>query len=425
MSDASGNEKDMSESLLQGDKPKAPALPEKELPSTDVGQKKRKGALWLRLFAFVGVVSLIGLAVLGIMARARITENLQKEADQVNAARTVSVVKPGEAPAILSIDLPGQTQAYMQASVFAQTTGYLKKWNFEMGSQVKEGDVLAEIDTPQVDQQLNQAQATLKQAQAGFDLARSTDQRDQDLFQRKVIARQDFDNAESDFRAKEGTVNADEAVVMRLQALESFKILKAPFDGIVTVRNTDIGAMVNAGSGNPLFIVAQVKPLRIYINVPESMAHQVSVGDKADLKFNEFPDRTFPGKVVRTAGAIDPTSRTLLTEVEVPNENGQLFPGAYMQVRLSTGGSKQSLLLPANTLLFRPEGTMVGVLGADHKVKLKKIKIGKDLGTHLEIVQGLLPDDQVILNPSSSLATGQTVKVQGSQGGKELAATTP
>jgi RND family efflux transporter MFP subunit len=412
----------MSESLLQSDKPKAPVLNEEESPGTDVGQKKRKGTLWLKLSALVGVVALIVLAVLGIMARARTTENLQKQADQVNAARTVTVVKPGEAPAILSIDLPGQTQAYMQASVFAQTTGYLKKWNFEMGSQVKEGDVLAEIDTPQVDQQLNQAQATLKQAQAGFDLARATDQRDQDLFQRKVIAHQDFDNAESDFRAKEATVNADEAVVMRLQALESFKILKAPFDGIVTVRNTDIGAMVNAGSGNPLFIVARVKPLRIYINVPESMAHQVNVGDKADLKFNEFPDRTIPGKVVRTAGAIDPTSRTLLTEVEVPNEDGQLFPGAYMQVRLSTGASKQSLLLPANTLLFRPEGTMAGVVGVDHKVKLKKIKIGKDLGTHLEIVQGLSPTDQVIVNPSSSLATGQTVNVQGSQNEKELAA---
>jgi RND family efflux transporter MFP subunit len=425
VSDGSGNEKDMSESLLQSDKPRAPVHDEKELPNTEVGQKKRKGTLWLKLFALLGVVSLIGLAVLGIMARARVTEDLQKQADQVNAARTVSVIKPGEAPAILSLDLPGQAQAYMQASVYAQTTGYLKKWNFEMGSQVKEGDILAEIDTPQVDEQLNQAQATLKQAQAGLDLARVTDQRDQDLLQRKVISRQDFDNAESDFRAKEGTVNADEAVVMRLQALESFKVLKAPFDGIVTVRNTDIGAMVNSGSGNPLFIVARVKPLRIYINVPESMAHQVAVGDKADLKFNEFPDRTFPGKVVRTAGAIDPTSRTLLTEVEVPNENGQLLPGAYMQVRLSTGGSKQSLLLPANTLLFRPEGTMVAVVGADHKVKLKKIKIGKDLGTHLEIVQGLLPDDQVILNPSSSLATGQTVKVQGSQDKKELAATTP
>jgi RND family efflux transporter MFP subunit len=415
----------MSESLLQSDQPKTPVLHEKESPSTEVGGKKRRGGLWLKLFALIGVVSLVALTVVGIMARARTTENLQKEADQFTAAGTVSVVKPGEAPAILSIDLPGQTQAYMQVSVFAQTTGYLKKWNFEMGSQVKEGDILAEIDTPEVDQQLNQAQATLKQAQAGLDLARVTDQRDQDLLQRKVIARQDFDNAESDFRAKEGTVNADEAVVMRLQALESFKVLKAPFDGIVTVRNTDIGAMVNAGSGNPLFIVSRVKPLRIYINVPESMAHQFAVGDKADLKFNEFPDRTFAGKVVRTAGAIDPTSRTLLTEVEVPNENGQLFPGAYMQVRLSAGGSKQSLLLPANTLLFRPEGTMVGVVGADHKVKLKKIKIGKDLGTHLEIVQGLLPDDQVILDPSSSLANGQTVKVRGSQKEEELAAATP
>jgi membrane fusion protein, multidrug efflux system len=212
---------------------------------------------------------------------------------------------------------------------------------------------------------------------------------------------------------------------LRLEALEAFKVLKAPFDGIVTARNTDIGAMVNAGSGTPLFVVAQVKPLRVYINVPESMAHQVTVGDRAELRFDEFPDRTFAGKVVRTAGAIDPTSRTLLTEVNVPNEHGLLFPGAYMQVHLTTGGNEQSLLIPANTLLFRTEGTMVGVVGVDQKVKLKKVKIGKDLGTHLEIVQGLSPEDQVIVNPSSSLANGQTVKVRGSQNEKELAVATP
>jgi RND family efflux transporter MFP subunit len=420
----------MSESLSQidkpkTDKPKTPVPDEKESQSAEAGKKKRKGALWLKLFALAGVVSLVALAVVGIMARSRTTKDLQKQADEANAARAVSVVKPGEAPATISLDLPGQTQAYIQASVYAQTAGYLKKWNFEIGSQVREGDVLAEIDTPEVDQQLNQAQATLEQAQAGFDLARVTYQRDQDLVQRKVIARQDFDNAESDFRSKEATVNTDQAIALRLEALEAFKVLKAPFDGIVTARNTDIGAMVNAGSGTPLFVVARVKPLRVYINVPESMAHQVTVGDRAELKFDEFPDRRFAGKVVRTAGAIDPTSRTLLTEVEVPNENGELFPGAYMQVHLTTGGKEQSLLIPANTLLFRAEGTMVGVVGADHKVKLKKVKIGKDLGTHLQIAEGLSPEDQVIVNPSSSLATGQTVRNRGPQNEKELAVATP
>jgi RND family efflux transporter MFP subunit len=415
----------MSGLLSQIDKPKTLVPDEKESQNAKAGQKKRRGGLLFKFFSFLAVISLIVLAVNGILSRSTTTENLQKQANQAIAEMAVSVVKPGEAPATISLDLPGQTQAYIQASLYAQTAGYLKKWNFEIGSQVREGDVLAEIDTPEVDQQLKQAQATLKQAQAGLDLARVTYQRDQDLLQRKVIARQDFDNAESDFRSKEATVNSDQAIALRLEALEAFKVLKAPFDGIVTARNTDIGAMVNAGSGTPLFVVARVKPLRVYINVPESMAHQVTVGDGAELKFEEFPDRTFAGRVVRTAGAIDPTSRTLLTEVEVPNENGQLFPGAYMQVHLTTGGKEQSLLIPANTLLFRAEGTMVGVVGADQKVKLKKVKIGKDLGTHLEIVQGLSPEDQVIVNPSSSLANGQTVKVRGSQNDKELAAATP
>ena len=197
--------------------------------------------------------------------------------------------------------------------------------------------------------------------------------------------------------------------------------MKAPFEGIVTVRNTDIGGMVNAGSGNPLFIVARIKPLRVYINVPESMAEDVSVGDGAELKFSEFPERTFAGKVVRTAGAIDPTSRTLRTEVDVPNENGQLFPGAYMQVHLSTGGNRQSLLVPANTVLFRSDGTTMGVVGSDNKVELKKIEIGKDLGTQLEIAQGLSPDDRVIINPSDSLASGQIVRIWPSQNDKNQA----
>ncbi|MBV8375729.1 MAG: efflux RND transporter periplasmic adaptor subunit [Verrucomicrobia bacterium] len=404
----------MNESLLQREKSETedPGKEKENPPAAAPGGQKPRRALLLKLFLCLGLISLVVLGVYGIMTRSAHTENLQKEANQAIGELAVEVVKPQKAPATITVDLPGQTQAYTQASLYAQTTGYVKKWNFEIGAHVKEGDLLAEIDTPQVDQELDQAKATLRQAQAALDLAQITFARDRDLLQRNVIARQDFDTAQDNFRRAQSTVNSDEAAVLRLEALENFKRIMAPFDGIVTARNTDLGSMVNAGSGTPLFVVARTKPLRVYINVPESMATDVTVGASAELDFSEFPGKTFPGEVVRTAGAIDSTSRTLLTEIKVPNEDGQLFPGAYTQVRLSTGGRRQSLLIPANTLLFRSEGTMVGVVGADNKVELKKVQIGKDLGTRLEVIQGLSPDDQVILNPSVSLTSGQTVRTR-------------
>jgi RND family efflux transporter MFP subunit len=415
----------MNETLLQEVKPETDEAAENGNRSHPAigGPKKPRRAFPFKLFGLIVALSLIALAFYGIMRRSATTENLQLQANQAIAELTVSVVLPQKAPATISIDLPGQTQAYSQAAVYAQTTGYVKTWNFDIGSFITAGTILAEIDTPEVDQQLNQAKATLKQAQAAFDLSSVTYQRDKDLLRRKVIAEQDFDTAESDFRSKQGTVHSDEAAVLRLEALEDFKLLRAPFDGIVTTRNIDIGAMVNAGSGNALFTVARTKPLRVYINVPESMAHEVAIGDSADLKFDEFPKGTFSGKVVRTAGAIDPTTRTLLTEVDVPNENAELFPGAYVQVHLSAGGRRPSLMIPANTLIFRSEGIMVGVVGAENKVELRKIKIGKDLGTHLEVTQGLSPDDQVIVNPSTSLASGQTVRIRSLQNVKKTAAT--
>jgi RND family efflux transporter MFP subunit len=205
-------------------------------------------------------------------------------------------------------------------------------------------------------------------------------------------------------------VNANAAAVSQLQALEDFKIVRAPFTGVVTARNTDIGQIVNAGSGAPLFTVAQVSPLRIYVNVPETMAGYVQVGGAATVTFNEFPGQKFSGKVVRTARAIDPNSRTLLTEVDVANDSEQLFPGAYSPVHLETRGP-QSLLVPANALLFRSEGTALGVVGPDGRVRIKKIKIGRDLGGQLEIIDGALPTDQVIVNPVDSLSDGMLVRV--------------
>jgi RND family efflux transporter MFP subunit len=389
------------------------------------GAKRAQRGGRLILFLLAGVVCLAALAVYGVVTRSAATQKLEQQANQAASELTVTVVKPNRLPAAVSLELPGQTQAYIQAPVFAQTSGYLKKWYFDIGAQVKAGDVLAEIDTPQVDQQLNQAKATLKEAQAALDLSRVTYQRDQDLLQRRVIAQQDFDTATSDLGVKQATVNADQAAVMSLQALEDFKIVKSPFDGIVTARNTDIGALVNSGSGNPLFTVAQVKPLRVYVNVPENMAQDVAVGADAELTFNEFPGKEFSGKVVRTAGAIDPNSRTLLTEVDVPNESGDLYPGAYTQVRLVTEGNNRSVLIPANTLLFRSEGAAVGVVNQDNVVELKKIKIGRDLGNQLEVTQGVTLDDRIIVNPSDSLAAGQKVKVRPTQEEKKQASATP
>ena len=418
----------MNETVLQNQPEKQNAAPSNQEPepqtvTTQENSPPRRTRL--KLLLFVGLLCLAALATYGILSRSATTEQLQKQANQTASELTVSVVRPEKLPAGASIDLPGQTQAFSQAPVYAQTSGYLKKWYFDIGSHVKAGDVLAEIDTPQVDQQVNQAKATLKQAQAALDLSRVTYQRDQDLLQRRVISQQDFDTAASDLGVKQATVNADEAAVLSLQALEDFKIVRAPFDGIVTARSTDIGALINSGSGNSLFVVAQVKPLRVYINVPENMAQDVTVGSNAELKFNEFADRTFAGKVVRTAGAIDPNSRTLLTEVDVPNETGELYPGAYTRVHLTVGGASRALLIPANTLLFRSEGTSVGVVDQNNTVEIRKIKIGRDLGTQLEITQGLAPEDRVIINPSDSLANGQKVRVRPSQDEKKQASATP
>jgi RND family efflux transporter MFP subunit len=296
----------------------------------------------------------------------------------------------------------------------------VKKWYFDIGAKVTSGTLLAELDTPEVDQQLNQARANLMQAKAALDLSRVTYDRNKELFQRHVIAQQDLDNSTGDFQVKEATVNADEASVKRLEALEDFKLVRAPFDGIVTNRNTDVGALVNSGSGNALFVMARTSPLRVYVSVPESFAPDVKEGTQADLTFTAFPYQHFPATVVRTAGAIDPISRTLLTELQLPNKSGELMPGAYAQVRLQTESANQAWLVPANVLLFREEGASVGIVKPDGKVEIHPIKIGRDLGSKLEVVDGLAENDRVVVNPSDSLANGMVVQLaQGEKNKKE------
>jgi RND family efflux transporter MFP subunit len=387
--------------------------------------RKKTLRIGLAVFFLVVIVALGIAVVYGLRTRSAWTAALQQQTNENVANRSVAVVHPRQAPPKIEVDLQGQTQAYVQAPIYAQTTGYLKKWNFDIGSHVKQGDVLGEIDTPQVDQQFYEAKANLVQAHSALELSNITYQRDQDLLRRKVIAQQDFDSAESDLRGKQASVNADQAALLRLQALEDFKLLKAPFAGIVTARNTDIGQIVNAGSGNALFVVSQVDPLRVFINVPESMTQDVQVGSTAELSFSEVPGNTFPGKVVRTAGSIDQASRTLLTEIDVPNPDGRLFAGASVQIHLSTGGDRRSILIPANTLIFQSDGTSVAAVGPEGEVALKKIKIGKDLGTSVEVTQGLSKDDRVILDPAAGLASGQIVNVRPSKDEGVAATSTP
>jgi membrane fusion protein (multidrug efflux system) len=364
----------------------------------------------VKLSFLAGGALLIALAVAGITSRTATTANLQTQSNEA-AQAVVSVIHPEKAATIIPLQLPGQTRAYIEAPIFAQTSGYLKKWYFEIGAQVKAGDVLADIDTPQVDQQLSQARAQLKVAEAARDLAEVTYKRDQDLFNRRVIAAQDRDTASDTYRQSVATVNADQASVNALTALEDFKTVRAPFDGIVTERDTDIGAFVPSGSGVQLFRMEQTSPLRVYINVPQTFARFVKEGVQADLTLNELPGKKFPAHVTNTAGAIDPSSRTLLTELEVPNENHQLLPGAYAQITLKLVGDTGLVTIPSNALLFRSEGPAVGVVHPDGKVEIRKVVINRDLGDKLQIAQGLSDTDQVIINPSDGLANGVAVTV--------------
>ena len=362
-----------------------------------------------RKFPFLaGAVVLVALAVIGVEMRSSRTQGVRQRS-QPAARVEVTVVHPQKASITIPV-LPGQTEAYTDAPIHAQTSGYLKDWYFDIGAKVKAGDVLAEIDTPEVDQELAQAQAQLKVAQAALHLAEVTWRRQQNLFDRKVIAAQDNDTAIDTYRENQAIVVADQANINQLEALEAFKIIRAPFTGIVTARNTDIGDYIPAGSGKQLFRMQQTSPLRLYINVPQAFADLVKIGTEGDLTLDEFPGRKFIGRVTNTASAIDPTSRALLTELQLPNETGELFPGAYAMITLQVNDNTGILTIPSNALLFRSEGTAVGVVDGDGKVQIHKITINLDLGDKLEISQGLSVTDQVIMNPSDSLANGMSVK---------------
>jgi RND family efflux transporter MFP subunit len=350
------------------------------------------------------------MAAFGIYTRDQWTTAVQQRTNEA-ARLLVGVAHPEKSTGMIRLQLPGQTMPYTDAAIFAQTSGYLKKWYFDIGARVKVGDVLAEIDTPEVDQQLAQAQAQLKVAQAAFDLAEITYKRCQELFKTKVISAQDFDTAADNYAGARSTVVADQAQVGRLQALEDFKILRAPFDGIVTGRNTDIGAYIPAGSGTQLFRMAATSRLRVYVTVPQALSSLIRIGEQAELTVDQFPGRRFPAQVVGTAGAISSDAKRLLTELEVPNPTGELSSGSYVQTTLSISTDDRGLIIPADTLLLASAQPAVAVVRADGKVSIQPVTVIRDLGTRLQVSGDISESDQLIRNPSPALVTGTQVTV--------------
>jgi RND family efflux transporter MFP subunit len=347
-------------------------------------QPEKQSATAIVFFLLAAGALFIGIATFGIYTRNQWTAAVQQRTKEA-ARMLVEVVHPEKSNGVIPLQLPGQTMPYTDAPIFAQTSGYLKKWYFDIGARVKAGDVLAEIDTPEVDQQLAQAQSQLKLAQAAFDLAEVTYKRAQDLFKTRVISAQEFDTATDDYAGAGSTVVADQAVVGRLQALEDFKILRAPFDGIVTARNTDLGAYIPAGSGTQLFRMAATSLLRVYVTVPQALSALIRVGEQAELTVDQFPGRKFPAQVVGTAGAISSDAKRLLTELEVPNPTGDLSSGSYVQFTLDIPIDDRGVLIPAETLLFPSGQPAVAVVRPDGKVAIQSVTVICDLGTRIQV----------------------------------------
>jgi len=384
---------------------------EQTLPLVEVrtAKRSRKSSLVLAIAAIV-VAALLGS---GIWSRVKANTTLRAETTQA-ALTAVSVVSPKQTAPADEIILPGNVQPFITSPIYSRTNGYLKKWYFDIGAHVKKGQLLAVIETPEVDQQLQQARSNLLTAQANLELASVTKNRYQGLLKSNAVSQQDVDNAVGTYNANKSIVEADKAAVEQYSALASFEKIYAPFDGVITARNTDIGDLISSGSGTgvktDLFHIAQPGKLRVYVNVPEEYSQGIKTGMIADLSLAEFPGRKFQGKLVRTAEAITVTTRTLLVEVDVENPTGTLLSGSYAEVHMAVPTHASTVLLPVNTLIFRSEGLHVATVN-DGKAVLTTVTPGHDFGNQIEIVAGLKPDDQVIINPPDSIVSGQAVQI--------------
>ena len=380
-------------------------------PLNNVAEARHPLKKWLGLG--IALIAVAALLVSGIWSRISARKTLNAETAQV-ALTAVSVVSPKQTAPAEEIILPGNVQPFITSPIYARTSGYLRKWYVDIGAHVKKGQLLAVIETPEVDQQLQQSLSNLNTAKANLALAETTKNRYEGMIRSNAVSQQDVDNAVGTYNANKAIVEANQANVKQLEALQSFEKIYAPFDGVVTARNTDIGDLINSGSAGgvktDLFHIAQPGTLRVYVNVPEEYSQGMKVGMTADLSLAEFPGRKFQGKLVRTAEAINMTTRTLLIEVDVNNPVGELLTGSYAEVHLKVPTQASTFLLPVNALIFRSEGLRVGIV-KDGKVVLSAVTPGHDSGNQIEIVSGLTADDQVIINPPDSIAAGQQVQI--------------
>jgi RND family efflux transporter MFP subunit len=384
--------------------------PDTSTPGTDITPRRSKLG-WIVGIAIFLIFT--GVAVFGIVARLRSASTVRAETAQL-AVPSVAVISPRHSAAAQEIVLPGNVQPFVSAPIYSRTNGYLRHWYVDIGARVKKGQLLAEIETPEVDQQLEQSRSNLATAQANLTLANITKNRYQGLLATHAVAQQDVDNAVGTYNANRTIVEADQANVKQLEVLRSFEKIYAPFDGIITARNTDIGALIASGNAGgattDLFHISQPGKLRVYVNVPEQYSQNAKPGMTAELTLAEFPGRTFQGDLVRTSNAINYATRTLVVEVDVDNPSGELLSGAYAEVHLRVDGQGSSYLLPVSALIFRSQGLQVAVVKNGDAV-LTPVTPGRDFGEQIEILSGLTGNDPVISNPPDSIVTGQKVQV--------------
>jgi RND family efflux transporter MFP subunit len=365
------------------------------------------------LIVVIAVLVLGTVVIHGIRSRISAAAVIRERTIE-QAVLSVSVIHPKRGELKDEITLPGNIQAFIDAPVYARTNGYLKKWYADIGTQVKAGDLLAEIDAPDVDQQLSQAKAQLATAQANLKLAEITMNRDVGML-KEAIPRQDVDNAVGAYEADKATVDSQTANVKYLEQLVAFQKVIAPFDGLITGRNTDVGQLINSGNGGAaqqLFRISSISKLRIYITVPQMYSEAAIPGVNTELTLPEAPGRHYTGQIARNAGAIDSTTRTLLTEVDIDNTAGQLKPGAYAEVHLKLPAATAALVVPVTALIFRAEGLQLAVVRNGDRAELVHVTQGRDFGTEVEITSGITAKDSVIINTPDSLTSGAAVRVE-------------
>jgi RND family efflux transporter MFP subunit len=371
----------------------------------------------LRIAAVSAVALAAGIILLGITSR-RVADARLSQWTEDQARPVVAVARPDTRGTRSTIDLPGRLEAYSQAQIFARVSGFIKQWKADIGAPVKAGQLLAEIDAPDLDQQIMQARADLASAQANAALSKATLERGQSLIASGAISKQDLDQRTADSGNRQGLVNSSQANLDRLLVLEKYKRITAPFDGLVTARTTDVGALINAGSGGgpALFVVSEISRLRAYVNVPQNVVPSLKIGTKAQISVPEYPGRSFPANVEASAQAVDVASGTTRMQLAVDNASGELMTGAFANVRLELPTPERAINVPASALIFNQSGLRVATVGADDRVVLKPVTIARDLGKEIEIASGLSAEDRIITTPPDGIASGDQVRVAGAPG---------